>query len=498
MPLVSKFSTISELFISVSKHFQGSDKNAFLRKVKGNYEGVKYDNFYLQVESFALGLRSLGLERGDTIGIMSENRLEWMITDFACTCCGYPDVPTFPILTPKQLEFIFNDSKVKAIVCSNSLQLGKLNKIIDNIPSLKNIIVMQPEALEMFPSLKEKYAILFEDVIKRGKKLSEAVIGQLETISKSTNPEDLLTIIYTSGTTGNPKGVMLTHSNLVSNIVSSVEFLPIDSNDLVLSYLPLCHSYERMAGYYSCFACGATIAYADSIETVAENLIEVKPTIMTSVPRLFERIKNRVEKNVLTQSTYKQKIFKWSILIGKEVYWKQCNGEAVSIILKAKHKIADSLVLSKIRERTGGRIRFFTSGGAPLSKNIGEFFFALGLKIIEGYGLTETSPVISFTPFKNPILGTVGNVLSNVEVKIAEDGEILVRGPNVMKGYFNSPELTNEAIDSEGWFHTGDIGISEEHGYLKITDRKKNIIVSSGGKILLQLQLKTYYLKVDL
>ena len=180
---------------------------------------------------------------------------------------------------------------------------------------------MQPEALEMFPSLKEKYAILFEDVIKRGKKLSEAVIGQLETISKSTNPEDLLTIIYTSGTTGNPKGVMLTHSNLVSNIVSSVEFLPIDSNDLVLSYLPLCHSYERMAGYYSCFACGATIAYADSIETVAENLIEVKPTIMTSVPRLFERIKNRVEKNVLTQSTYKQKIFKWSILIGKEVYW---------------------------------------------------------------------------------------------------------------------------------------------------------------------------------
>lgn len=481
MPLVSKFNTIAEMFIGVTKYFKGSNKDAFMRKVNGKYEAVKYDHFYLQVEALALGLRSLGLERGDSIGIMSENRLEWIMTDLACASCGYPDVPTFPILTPKQLEFIFNDAKVKAIVCSNSLQLGKLAKIIDDIPTLKHIIVMQPDALEKFPILKDKGAILFDELVHRGKRLAEAVPGQLEQIVSGSKPTDLLTLIYTSGTTGNPKGVMLTHRNLVSNMYACADFLPINETDVVLSYLPLCHSYERMAGYYTCFACGATIAFADSIDTVAENLLEIKPTIMTSVPRLFERIKHRVEKNVLTQKPFKQKMFHWAISIGKQAYYKKSNGEELGLSLATKQKLADSLVLTKIRERTGGRIKFFTSGGAPLSRDVGEFFFAVGLKIIEGYGLTETSPVISFTPFENPILGTVGKVLNNLEVKIAEDGEILVKGPSVMQGYLNNPESTKEAIDDLGWFHTGDIGIFE-NGNLKITDRKKNIIVSSGGK----------------
>jgi long-chain acyl-CoA synthetase len=481
MPLVTDFSTIAEMFLGVTDKFKGSSKQALMRKVEGKYVGMSYKELYDQVEAFALSLRALGLSHGDRVGIMAENRPEWIIADFACACSGFVDVPIFPILTPKQVEYIFNDANVKAVICSNSLQLGKLLKVAENIGSLQHIIVMQEDALKKEPRADEFKVVLFGKMVEAGKQLAQAMPNQLANLARATRRDDLLTLIYTSGTTGNPKGVMLTHGNFTANVKGAVDRLSITPDDVVLSYLPLCHSYERTGGYYTCFACGATIAFADSIETVAENLTEVHPTLMTSVPRLFERIKNRVEKKAQSESPRNWKIFQWAIRTGVERFRAEQKGGA-GLMLKAKNAIADKLVFAKIRERTGGRLRFFVSGGGPLPMDVGEFFFAVGLTVIEGYGLTESSPIIAANPMERPKLGTVGLPLSNVEVKLAEDGEILTRGPHVMHGYLNDPDATAEAIDSEGWLHTGDIGQFDKDGYLKITDRKKHIFVSAGGK----------------
>jgi long-chain acyl-CoA synthetase len=481
MPLVTDFSTIAEMFLGVTDKFKGSSKHALMRKVEGKYVGISYKELYDQVEAFALSLRALGLSHGDRVGILAENRPEWIVADFACACSGFVDVPIFPILTPKQVEYIFNNAEVKAVICSNTLQLGKLLKVAENIPSLQHIIVMQEDALKKEPRAEEFQVILFGKMIEAGRELARAMPNQLSNLARSTRRDDLLTLIYTSGTTGNPKGVMLTHGNFTANVKGAVDRLSITPDDVVLSYLPLCHSYERTGGYYTCFACGATIAFADSIETVAENLTEVHPTLMTSVPRLFERIKNRVEKKAQSESPRNWKIFQWAIRTGIERYRAEQKGGA-GLVLKAKNAIADKLVFAKIRERTGGRLRFFVSGGGPLPVDVGEFFFAVGLKIIEGYGLTESSPIIAANTMEKQKLGTVGPPLSNVEVKLAEDGEILTRGPHVMHGYLNDPDATAEAIDEEGWLHTGDIGQFDRDGFLKITDRKKHIFVSAGGK----------------
>jgi long-chain acyl-CoA synthetase len=480
MPLITQFSTIAEMFIGVTGAL--GKKDAFLRKVEGKYTGINYNELFEQVEGFALSLRALGLSHGDRIGIMAENRLEWVITDFGCASAGFVDVPVFPILTPKQVEYIFNNAEVKAVVCSNALQLGKLLKVADAVPTLQHIIVMQEDVFEKDPKAKEKGVILFRRMIEEGRKLAKAVPDQLQKLAKGVKADDLLTLIYTSGTTGNPKGVMLTHGNFASNVTAAGEAFPIDANDIVLSYLPLCHAYERTAGYYTCFAAGATIAFADSIETVSENLTEIRPTVMTSVPRLFERIKNRVEKAAMAKPERDRKIFQWAIRTGVERVRRVQAGKSVGIALGAKNAIADKLVFSKIRERTGGRMRLFVSGGAALPNDIGEFFMAIGLRVIEGYGLTEASPILAANPFERQKLGTVGKPLTNVEIKIAGDGEILARGPNIMRGYYDDPIATAESIDPQGWLHTGDIGEFDKDGYLRITDRKKHLFISSGGK----------------
>lgn len=482
MPLVKEFSTIAGMFLGVTGTLAKERRDAFRRKVSGTYVGTSYEELYEQVESVALSLRALGLSHGDRIGMMSENRLEWVVADFACACSGFVDVPVFPILTPKQVEYIFNNAEVKAVICSNTLQLGKLLKVADAIPTLEHIIVMQEDAVERNPGAREKGVIFFRRLVEEGRKLALATPGQLERLAVNISPEDLLTLIYTSGTTGNPKGVMLTHGNFASNVTGTASAFEVYTTDVVLSYLPLCHAYERTAGYYTCFACGATIAFADSIETVTENLLEVKPTIMTSVPRLFERIKNRVEKSVMEGPEKNRKIFRWAFEVGKERYRALQRKGWVGPIMAAKYALANKLVFAKIRERTGGRIRMFVSGGAALSADIAEFFFAMGMNIVEGYGLTEASPIIAANPLERPKIGTVGKPITNVEVKIAEDGEILARGPNVMRGYYGEPLATSEVIDAQGWLHTGDIGVIDSDGYLRITDRKKHLFISSGGK----------------
>jgi long-chain acyl-CoA synthetase len=309
-------------------------------------------------------------------------------------------------------------------------------------------------------------------------------------------PDDLATLIYTSGTTGDPKGVMLTHANIVSNVHGGLAaFGDIGPADVALSFLPLCHIFERMGGHYLLLQQGVTIAYAESVEKVPANMAEVHPTIMLSVPRLYEKMYARVNEKVAGDSALKQRIFHWALGVGRKHFQARVEHLTPGALLRAQHGLADRLVFAKIRERTGGRLRLFISGGAPLAREIAEFFGAVGLLILEGYGLTETSPVIAVNRPDKMKPGSVGPPIPGVEVKIAEDGEILTRGPHVMKGYYNKPEATAEVIDRERWFHTGDVGLVDAEGFLVITDRKKDIIVTSGGKNIapqpIENQLKT-------
>ncbi|MDP3442409.1 MAG: AMP-dependent synthetase/ligase, partial [Ignavibacteria bacterium] len=303
----------------------------------------------------------------------------------------------------------------------------------------------------------------------------------------------LCTIIYTSGTTGEPKGVMLTHKNIVSNIKGAHEIFNIDENDIFLSFLPLCHIFERMGGYYTAFSCGGTIAYAESIEKVASNMADIKPTIMTAVPRLFERMYSKIKRNVESQPEKKQKIFNWAVEIGKEYMVSKKSGHPVPIFLTLKHKLADKLVYHKLREKTGGKLRFFISGGAALSRELGQFFEAVGILIIEGYGLTESSPVISANRLNDYKFGTVGKPMPGVEIKIAKDGEILAYGPNIMQGYYKNKKETEETL-KDGWLHTGDIGVFDAEGFLIITDRKKHLFKTSGGKYIAPTPIENMFL----
>ncbi len=472
-----QFSTIPEMFIKICNKF-GQNKTAFMYKKDGVYIDVSYEEVRDKVECFAVGLLELGVHSGDRVGIVSDNRLEWAIADFAITGIGAIDVPIFPTLAAKQEEYIYNDCEAIAVVVSNSFQLKKILEVKETIPSLRHVIVMNDDAVSG-----EIFIKSMSGVIRRGAELrtKEERRNIFEEMAMKVASEDLLTLIYTSGTTGNPKGVMLTNKNIVANLIGVKDAIPFDETDVFLSFLPMCHSYERTAGYYTPICVGATIAFAEAIESVGTNITEVKPTLMTTVPRLLELIRKRIYQNIEKESGLKQKIFHWAVKTGLDYLHAQQHGKN-PLGLKSLYLIADKLVFSKIRARTGGRLRLFASGGAALPVDVCEFFLATGITIIEGYGLTESSPVISVTRHGKIEVGTVGIPLINVEIKIAEDGEILAKGDNIMKGYWNDPVATNEAIDEDGWLYTGDIGKLTDKGNLKITDRKKSIIVSSGGK----------------
>ncbi len=475
MPPVVQFSTITEMFDRVTKKYENENRPVLMQKVGKKYLGISFKEYRKSVELFALGLASLGVQRGDKLAIIAENRPEWTIADMAMACLGAVNVPIYPTLTAKQIEFIFNDAEVKIAIVSNTLQLSKLLKIKSEVKTLQRTIIMSEKG-----DVNETDAIRFSKVYELGREYEKNKPNFLvEQLHQS--PDDLLTIIYTSGTTGNPKGVMLTHRNLVSNIHAAAEVIPFGETDVLLSYLPLCHSFERMAGYYTAMACGATVAYAESVETIRDNLLEVRPTFVTTVPRLFERIHARIMRQVDSSPPLRQKIFHWALNIGKQ-YVHAKKAKQIPIGVRMKHAVASKLVFSKLKARTGGRIRFFVSGAAALPKTLGEFFEAVGIQIIEGYGLTETSPVLTVNKVDDYKFGTVGKPIPGVEIKVAGDGEILARGPNIMKGYYNNPKATEEVIDKDGWFHTGDVGMFDDEGYLVITDRKKHLFVSSGGK----------------
>jgi long-chain acyl-CoA synthetase len=476
MSVAVEFSTIPEMFWRLTEKFASEKRPLLLSKVDDTYRGLGYSEVRARVEVFAFGLASLGLKSGDRVAIIAENRPEWVISDIAIASLGGVDVPVYPTMTAKQIEYIFNDAGVKIAIVSNQFQLNKVMRAYPEVASLEKIILIAEKG-----PIPEPDTVSFSAVLEMGKAFRKENPDHLVKALAAVKPEDLLTLIYTSGTTGNPKGVMLTHHNLVSNVKSAAEVIQFGPSDTMLSFLPLSHSFERMAGYYTGMSCGATIAYAESVETVRDNMLEVRPTIITTVPRLFERIHSRVMKQMDASAPAKKKIFHWALGIGREYAEARKHGGA-SLSLKLRHAVADHLVYSKLREKTGGRMRFFVSGGAALGKEFGEFFEAVGLNIIEGYGLTESSPVISVNRLKDYKFGSVGPAIPGVQVRIASDGEILARGPNIMKGYWNNPEATRQSVDEEGWLHTGDIGFLDPDGFIHITDRKKHLFVSSGGK----------------
>ena len=464
------FETISQLFLNTIRTYPKD--NLMMFKKGRAYVDLSSREILDRVKNIALGLRSLGIGPGDKIVIVSENRPDWTMTDFAAQCLGAVVVPIYPTLMPDQIKYIVNDSDAKVVFASNRELWPRIAAIRNYLDKVAHYVAFDPDGVEG--------AMPLAELIDRGRTYAASRGDEFEALSLAVKPADLASIIYTSGTTGVPKGVMLTHANFVHNIKALRSIVTFTDTDRILSFLPLSHVLERMC-MFAFLSVGATIAYAESIETVAENLIEARPTIMVSVPRLFDKIYARVIDQVLVGPGLKKKIFFWALGVGKKHAAKRLRREPVSGFLAFQHGLARKLVYSKIIEKTGGRVRFFVSGGAPLSKDIAEFFYTLGLTVIEGYGLTETSPVVACNTIEEVRFGTVGRPIPGVEVRIAPDGEILMRGPNLMKGYYKKEAETREVME-DGWFKTGDLGRLDNEGFLIITDRKKDIIVTAGGK----------------
>jgi long-chain acyl-CoA synthetase len=461
----------------VQLFFEGAERNradALRHKRDGRWVSISHTELVEDVRRLTLALGALGLNRGDRIAILSENRPEWAMADYATLCFGGLDVPIYSTLPPDQIAYILKDSGARAIFLSSEEQLAKVRQIRHELPDLEKVIVFDA------PGTESEDVLTLRDALDLGRREAEAGKGDdfRARALVAAAPEDVATVLYTSGTTGPPKGVMLTHDNIFSNAQAVSRILDVTEDDVALSLLPLSHIFERMVDYFL-FWKGVTIAYAESIEKVADNLGEVRPTIVASTPRMYEKIYARV----MSATGVKRKLVLWAKRVGEaRVRALVDEGRPPGILTRFQFGLADRLVFEKLRQRTGGRLRFFVSGGAPLSEEIARFFYAAGILIVEGYGLTETSPVTNVNTEEAFRFGTVGKPVPGTEIRIAEDGEVLVRGRQVMKGYYNQPEATREVLDADGWFRTGDIGELDEDGFLRITDRKKDIIVTAGGK----------------
>ncbi|MEE8604284.1 MAG: long-chain fatty acid--CoA ligase [Candidatus Aminicenantaceae bacterium] len=462
--------TICQLFSNTIQSYPR--ENLMLYKKEGQYVPISTEEFGIKVRHFSLGLKELGLNPEDKLVILSETRPEWVMTDIANLCAGGITVPIYPSLIAEQIKYIVENSDAKIVVYSDSEQGDKVAEIRADLSNVTHYVTFESEAPDG--------VLTFDQVLEKGKEIFEESPDLFDKAASLAKPDTLASILYTSGTTGVPKGVMLTHNNFISNVKGITDVIEFSKKDTVLSWLPLSHSFERIATYTYLYK-GCSIAYAENMLTVGQNMLEVQPTVVIGVPRLFEKVYSAVMDNVLASPPLKRKIFFWATKVGREFGQKTLRGEPIPKFLELKRKIAHKLVFSKIIAKTGGRIRFFVSGAAPLSKDIAELFYAMGLIVLEGYGLTETSPIISANRLEKIKFGSVGPPIPDVEVKIAEDGEILARGPNIMRGYYKMEEETREAI-KDGWFYTGDIGHLDEDGFIFITDRKKDIIVTAGGK----------------
>ncbi|HSY80844.1 MAG TPA: long-chain fatty acid--CoA ligase [Gemmatimonadaceae bacterium] len=464
--------TLNTLFFDAIAQY---DRPQAMRyKHNGAYTPISHKEIERRVRHVALGMAAAGAKPGDRVAILSENRPEWAICDYACLTSGVTDVPLYPSLPADQLPYMLNDAGAVAIFVSTAAQAAKIAEIRSHLPALKTVCAFDGK----FPGVD----CTFAELEARGAAADSAdAMTAYTQRALGVQPTDLATIIYTSGTTGEPKGVMLTHGNIASNVAASRQLLPMQE-EVTLSFLPLSHIFGRMADYLM-FSVGAEICYAESIDKLLQNFGEVHPTFVFSVPRIYEKVYAGAIENARKGGALKYRLFQWARRVGDRAASERLAGRQPTGALALQNAIAQRLVFSKLRARMGGRMRIFVSGSAPLAPEVAKFFYAADLVVLEGYGLTETSPVVSVnTPDHNRI-GTVGMPISNIEVKIAADGEICVRGPGVMLGYYNKPDATREAIDPDGFFHTGDIGELRD-GYLVITDRKKDLIKTAGGKAI--------------
>jgi long-chain acyl-CoA synthetase len=470
--------TLNELFNSAVDRFRYQE---FLRfKIDGQWHSLNFVEVANRVRELALGLHALGIRQRDRLAIWSENRPEWNLADLATLANGAVDVPIYATQTRSQVEYILSDSDARAIFVSSTFLENAL-EIANHLPKLEFVISLD----------KKSTSTTIEDLSEKGRAVDAAQPELYEKLWSGVDSESLATILYTSGSTGDPKGVMLSHKNLATNVLNSKRWLQLaDQREVALTYLPFTHIFERGA-WYLYANIGAVIAYAENIESVARNLLEVRPTAMTSVPRMFEKIYAKILERGLGAGFPKRQIFLWALAVGRRWAEAKDRGQPVGPLLALEHKIADAIVFKKWREAVGGNVRLFISGGAPLAPEIGYFFFAAGLPILQGYGLTETSPSISCNTTTRNRIGTVGPIIDGVNVQIAGDGEILVKGDTIMLGYYNRPLENEEAFTSDGWFRTGDIGHIDADGFLVITDRKKDLIKTSGGKYVAPQRLES-------
>ena len=460
--------TLVELFFQAIDEFDKPD--AFLQRGPGGWTPLSHREILDRVQCASRALTASGVKRGDRVALLSENRAEWPIADYALLCTGALTVPIYGTLPASQIVHIVRDAGIETAFVSTLEQLGKMLEVRAETGSPRTIITFDST------DSTEPGVITMEQLLATGRERASNE-NEFRRDALQATPGDVATLIYTSGTTGLPKGVMLTHNNLYANAHASIGAVKVGPADIALSFLPLSHVFQRLVDYIM-FAYGATIAHLQSIDDVAAAFLEVKPTVAVAVPRVYEKLYARV----LSEKGFRRSIVLWARRVALEWAKEKLAGREPGGVLAWKHQVADRLVFRKLRAKLGGNIRFFISGGAPLAPEIALFFYGAGVLILEGYGLTETSPVTNVNTPEHLRIGTVGRAVPWTEERIAEDGEILVRGPQIMKGYYNNPDATAQAIDADGWFHTGDIGEIDADGFLRITDRKKELLVTAGGK----------------
>ena len=518
MTFNNEINTVPKLLRNVVKNVHDENRTFLMHKVNESWEEISFKQVLDAADAISSYFLEMGIVKGDRLALIIENSVDYVFYDQGLQQIGAVNVSIYPTLSENDIEYILKDSGARTILVGNIFLFKKILSIANNCPDLQRIIPV----FDDYEKILEKKAlnagvISLKMLIAQGTPKIKDYQSQIDSLRKSVLPSDLSSLIYTSGTTGIPKGVMLTHSNLVDNVrVCLIQIPIIDENDLFLSFLPLSHVFERMATYYVCCTKGSQIAFAQSLELLAKNMAEVKPTVMSCVPRLLERIHDKAIKTGTSTGGIKSKIFLWSLRVGQQYRELKEAGKEPGVVLRLTHNLADKLVFSKIIAKTGGRLKFMLSGGAALPKNVGEFFGNLGIKVLEGFGLTETSPVMSVTEITRQVYGTVGRVIPEIEVGIqdvetkllitvqthnsfredfeCEEGEVIVRGHCVMKGYWNKPEDTAQVIDEAGWFHTGDIGRFYK-GNLQITDRLKNMLINAYGKNIYPTPVENTYLK---
>ncbi len=473
--------TLAEVFQRAARVHHKTDALNFKRG--GRWRSISSRAVLDCAQAIGLGLHALGLRRGDRVAILSESCPEWTLTDAACQLSGVVDVPVYSTQAPPQVSYILNDSGSRALFVQNRAAFDRVAEALGECPALEHVVFFDGANTEDLKAEVAARVSTIEQLAARGHETRAGRPTLIDELASAVRPDDLATIIYTSGTTGEPKGVMLTHANIVSNLIDCAGHLDFSERDVALSILPLSHVYERL-GMYMYLHQGMSVYYAESMEKIGENMREVRPTIMLCVPRLFEKILARSKEQAAAKGKLSANILAWAIDVAKRWARFVTSHETVPPLLELQHDIADRLVYRKWREAVGGRMKLFVSGGAALPPELGYTFYGAGLPIVEGYGLTETSPVIAAGSLEENRIGTVGKPLESVSVRIAADGEIEVRGPNVMRGYYNKPEETRAVFTEDGWFRTGDIGELDAEGYLRITDRKKELFKTSGGKYL--------------